>query len=314
MYYINMLRRLLSSFALSIIILTIFALPAFAGTYGQGTYGNCKYGQGCSTGGTSANNASSQRDTIAPVATLNSISIKPYSLQEAFVTNTNWPVFEGISSEKGSVEITISKSLSIFNYLTAIANTQSSKNFPWTVEMPYGLLDGAYNVTVAARDENGNTQEFPIKFRLTVITGVTEKLNLKISNEPVTPSSTNLASKNKDNKVNFQVKILDKNGNPVAGVKVILFSTPKEAITDKNGVVAFNGVDASKHRLSIIYRDYLGEQEIDLSDSKGEAVNIAVTIKPQAWYFPPQVKITLAVLVSVIIILLFFLFKKASKK
>jgi len=308
-----MLKKIFAVSFFSFIYLIIFPLPSLASTYGAGTYGNCEYGQDCSP--VSTTTLTTQPDRIAPVATLNLINKQPYDLQTTFTTTTNWPVFEGISSEKGSVEITINKKLSIFNYLTAIASTQDSKNFPWTVDMPYGLLDGIYSVSVAAKDENGNTQEFPIKFQLTVATGVKKKLQLTIVNEPnAIPSSTSSASTIKDEKITFKVKILDKNGRPVVGAKIILFSTPKEAITDTNGVATFNGVTASKHRLSIIYKGYLGEQEIDLSDKERKDVNITVTIKPLAWYSTFQVKIALAVLGSIIFILLFFLFKKTSKK
>jgi hypothetical protein len=81
-----------------------------------------------------------------------------------------------------------------------------------------------------------------------------------------------------EGKYNVTVKVVDQDGKPVAGVKVVLFSAPREGITNKEGVVEFDEVEFGSHRLVVSYQDKQSELTINLSGDKRE-VNLAVSIE-----------------------------------
>ncbi len=58
------------------------------------------------------------------------------------------------------------------------------------------------------------------------------------------------------------LKVVGSDGQPIAGAKTILYSTPRTAITNENGVAIFTDVEVGEHRLVISYKDKIGIQRL----------------------------------------------------
>jgi len=78
-----------------------------------------------------------------------------------------------------------------------------------------------------------------------------------------------------------KVKVVDTDKNPVEGAKVTIHSKVQEATTDKDGVAQFTGVEAGDHKVLIAYKNFEGEQSVNLSgDVKEFSLNVTVQEKP----------------------------------
>jgi hypothetical protein len=109
----------------------------------------------------------------------------------------------------------------------------------------------------------------------TTLSSVKEKIDF-----PSLEISTKKGNTETD-KYKLIVKIVDPNDKPIAGVKVVLFSTAQEKITDKNGLVEFDNIDSGNHRLVINYQDQQNEHTINLSsDEKEVSITISLERKP----------------------------------
>jgi hypothetical protein len=112
------------------------------------------------------------------------------------------------------------------------------------------------------------------------------------------------------------VRVIDQDGNPVKNADVTIFSDPKHAVTDENGYVVFDSVEAGEHNLLVSYDGYTGEQKIDI---QGEVQRHEVTVKVQGpepeVSYPPQeldyLKIGLGVAVVFLSIALAFSRRKS---
>lgn len=72
-----------------------------------------------------------------------------------------------------------------------------------------------------------------------------------------------------------EVKVVDKDGNPVSGLKVTLFSEPREAITNESGVAVFENVEPGEHTAKAEVNGQKYEQKISVaSDSKVVAASL----------------------------------------
>jgi hypothetical protein len=65
----------------------------------------------------------------------------------------------------------------------------------------------------------------------------------------------------------------------VPGAKVLLYSRPREATTDENGVAEFAGVGAGEHRVVVVYQGYRGERKVSLTGKTPE-IDLKITIQP----------------------------------
>jgi hypothetical protein len=110
------------------------------------------------------------------------------------------------------------------------------------------------------------------------------------------------------------VKVIDTKKDPVAGAKVTLYSDPKEAVTDKDGMAKFNKIEAGEHRLVVAYQNYEGEQQIFLNaDGSTRVFEIQITIEAKNVLLAPQVLMIIATLSIAIIVLLILLARKRKK-
>ncbi len=95
---------------------------------------------------------------------------------------------------------------------------------------------------------------------------------VRITNvSPVVPAATETPMPGGENLISpvpaeqgydLKVKVDDSRGQPVAGAKVTLHSTPMEATTDTNGIAEFMQVAAGEHLLTIAYGSYNRQQSI----------------------------------------------------
>lgn len=76
-----------------------------------------------------------------------------------------------------------------------------------------------------------------------------------------------------------EVRVLDDQGEPLAGLTVVLSSEPRVAITDENGVATFNDVSSGEHSVAVVFEDGLvktSEIEVEKDDIKDLKIGKAV--------------------------------------
>lgn len=99
-----------------------------------------------------------------------------------------------------------------------------------------------------------------------------------------------------------KIKVVDTDKKAVKGAKVMLFSTPKEAKTDKDGVALFKNVEPGEHRVVISYKWQTGEQKINLQENmEVDEIDFTIQIKSTNPFFNPWVIGVIAVLVLTLV-------------
>ena len=68
----------------------------------------------------------------------------------------------------------------------------------------------------------------------------------------------------------MKIRVLDSEGRPLAGVKVILYSERLEAVTNQDGIVEFNNVSAGKHSSHVVVGKQTFADEINVKESLAE--------------------------------------------
>lgn len=63
------------------------------------------------------------------------------------------------------------------------------------------------------------------------------------------------------------IRTLGSNGQSITGAKVGLYSTPRSAISDTNGVAVFEDIEAGEHQLIVAYRDKIAIQRLTVNES-----------------------------------------------
>lgn len=113
--------------------------------------------------------------------------------------------------------------------------------------------------------------------------------------------------------VNVKIKVVDGEKKPVEGAKVTLHSTPRETVTDKEGIARFEKVETGEHRVIITYQNQKGEQEINLQDDPnlGE-VDFAIQLKSTSPFKEPSVMATIGGLALALIAVIGLLLKRRS--
>ncbi|MEK9179243.1 MAG: LysM peptidoglycan-binding domain-containing protein, partial [Patescibacteria group bacterium] len=129
---------------------------------------------------------------------------------------------------------------------------------------------------------------------------------------PSSDSSTPPVSEEKGDR-QLTVKVTDEDKKPVAGAKVTLHSKPREAITDQTGKAVFAGIEPGNHRLVIAYKNYTGEQSLNLAGDTKE-FNLNIQVQPKNILFSPQVIAIIGVMALVILVLVVLLIKSMVKK
>ena len=84
--------------------------------------------------------------------------------------------------------------------------------------------------------------------------------------------------------VTVYIKVEDENGNPKANVLVTLYSSPKEAYTNSNGIATFNNIESGEHTVKVSYSNYSKVQPIlvRLDNKKNVNNEVAFVSKPES--------------------------------
>jgi len=111
--------------------------------------------------------------------------------------------------------------------------------------------------------------------------------------------------------VKVTVKVVDEEEQVVEGAKVTLFSTPKTALTDKNGLAYFTNIERGAHTVKIAYQGYEGEEKLNLSGDTIKEHKVTVAIKKISPPLNPlYLLVPIFIILLILILLLFWIFKR----
>lgn len=132
--------------------------------------------------------------------------------------------------------------------------------------------------------------------------------------ETPVPTQTPTPTSTPENGFTIKIKVVDDAGNPVVGALVTLYSEPKTAYTDKDGIATFYNVEAGEHRTVIEYDGKKTEQNFTVSAETasidGNSVlttPFKITISDQSTtnIFSSPLVITSLIIVAIIIVIAF---------
>jgi hypothetical protein len=160
------------------------------------------------------------------------------------------------------------------------------------------LVNGYYKVNVELKDQAGNSYDYSpfylsLNYNRPLIFPPGQLKTEKIKEGTIpTTSEEEKEEVRKKGKV-ITVKVVDEDGNPFKGAKVTLFSEPKIAYTNDEGIATFEGVEDGEHTVKISYKGYDGEEKLTVSGGE-EVKSIALTTQitlHKEWYETPVVYI-----------------------
>lgn len=147
------------------------------------------------------------------------------------------------------------------------------------------------------------------------VSQVTSKGELEITDTKQEYSAKDESDGSESTADGYDVEIKVADGDkPVAGATVELHSTPRKAVTDKDGIARFSDVEGGDHTVYLAYDGYNGEQKIKLEgDDKSVDISINVTLRRNKFYLSTEAWLIIAGLLGVIGILLVLLMRKKKK-
>ncbi len=185
------------------------------------------------------------------------------------------------------------------------------------------IKSGTNNWSVRAVDHAGNEKEqsrivylgsaptpTPTPTPIPKILVKRPSLETKITKEEKIPAETE-EERERIEKEGYivQIKVVDEQGNPVEGAKVTLYSDPKVAYTNQEGIATFKGIEPGEHKVLIAYDGKQGEQKINLTGDIQE-FHYEIQIKETSPFLSPLVIAIFGFLVVSITLFSIFLFKK----
>ncbi|MFZ5376505.1 MAG: hypothetical protein ACOZAN_02435 [Patescibacteria group bacterium] len=171
-----------------------------------------------------------------------------------------------------------------------VQSLSANKTYYFKIQGKNGCQPGAWSNEIAATTLSGANGGYRINSsELTPITK--SPSDTDSSQDLLNPSEQNNSVENKTNETsekqlpefkgyNINVKLSDTEGKPLEGVKVILHSEPKEAITNNDGVASFSGVEPGDHKVIIEDDKFQGEQSINLSGTNSD-FNLNITLRKE---------------------------------
>lgn len=142
--------------------------------------------------------------------------------------------------------------------------------------------------------------------------GVENQIATPFASQGNNSSIQNQSVTDHQNGYKLVIKVVDTNGNPVAGAKVTIHSVAQEATSDENGIVEFKNVEPGDHKIVIAYNNYVAQQTINLSgDTKN--INITMTLQPNTSLFRKYWIIIGCVSLLLVLSLLFIIFRSKLK-
>ncbi|MBP6882147.1 MAG: LysM peptidoglycan-binding domain-containing protein [Candidatus Levybacteria bacterium] len=111
----------------------------------------------------------------------------------------------------------------------------------------------------------------------------------------------------------LDVLVKDTSGGPLEGVTVTLHSKVQISKTNKEGIAKFTNVEPGDHKVILAYKNYNGEQKLNVDGSKTEQV-LTLQVQMNNGFSSPLVIVVVTLLILTILYLLFIILKKRKKK
>lgn len=109
------------------------------------------------------------------------------------------------------------------------------------------------------------------------------------------------------------IKVTNKDKQPVEGAKVTIHSKVQETTTDASGIARFENVEPGDHRVLIAYKNFEGEQSLNLTGDVKE-FNLNIVVEQKNVLTSPIVMGVVGGMGLVILILVFLLLRARSRK
>lgn len=310
---------------LSIVITLLFISPnyALAVNYGEGSYGVGNYNEGEATP-TPTSVPSSVSNNTASAPSCN--DTKPGSAPWLYGSGNNG--YDAINLQFTEGKDPLSKYA--LEYGTESGKYQYAiDNIGGKGTTSYIVRNLSANTTYYFRVRAGNgcatgdwSNEISAKtLSLTPVTS--DNLETEIKETKVrTKEESELKEKDAETKEEktvslvseLKIKVVDEKNQPVNGAKVTLYSEPKEALTNEEGIATFENVEAGEHKAVIAYEGYSGEQNIFVdSENQTKELDFTVQIKPVSPFRNPLVISVIVVLVLALVYSNYFRLKRKEK-
>lgn len=109
----------------------------------------------------------------------------------------------------------------------------------------------------------------------------------------------------------LKVFVADSDNNPIADAKVTIHSNVQTATTDNDGLAFFSEVEPGQHKILISYKNYSGEENVNLSpDETTKEFKLTITVDQKK----QKPNLNYLLITSGIIFLLLFMFYKLKSK
>ncbi|MCL5438945.1 MAG: carboxypeptidase regulatory-like domain-containing protein [Patescibacteria group bacterium] len=254
------------------------------------------------------------------------------SYQGSIKTNSNnsTDTFDKVSSGPQTLTLTLKRQKddkTYADYLTqdySLSNIQDSSNDKkssrFYITVPFPLIDGHYQSTIALKDSAGNTYTQPV-FYLSINNNLPAplqslfngNLETKITEQKTVPAQTEEEKQAvKQNGYTVKIKVVDTTNRPVPGAKVTIHSKVQETTTDKNGIAQFSNVESGQHKINIAYANYQGEQTVNLTGDVKE-FDLNIQVKQTNAFLNPQVISVIGIMAFIILITVVLLIKAKKK-
>ncbi|MBP7768484.1 hypothetical protein KA082_01470 [Candidatus Woesebacteria bacterium] len=265
-------------------------------------------------------------DTTAPSLQLEAIGSDTQLITtntvagKVFAVAQNMPQFRGTGEENST--ITISSEGSV------LCQTKAQSSGAWSCTPNDPLKLRRYSITITSSDAAGNSLSLPLIYLF--IGNTTLNLSTALTTYPTpssvpttattTSSDANTTESEQGNELSGQlaegsydvrIVVTDEQKRPIKGAKVTLFSTPREGITDENGVVIFKTVEGGDHTIVISHNNAIGKRALTVA-GEVKTIEVAVVVTQQN---PFSIPFLLILLIGIAIgIILFSLFLYIRKR
>lgn len=174
------------------------------------------------------------------------------------------------------------------------------------------LLNEIINPPVTEKNTNSGTQQAAKTIsQVPVVNNIVDK-KIEVKKTEITPKPNAGKQLPQESGYNLDIKVLTDSGVPLAGVKVTLHSTPRESVTNKDGIAHFSNIEGGKHQVFLAYNGYNGGGQAINVTGDNKNVELTMQIQMTDGFSSPKVMAVITALGLAIAILLFLLIK--SKK
>lgn len=200
----------------------------------------------------------------------------------------------------------------------AINSLDSNTTYYFKVRGANGCSSSSWSNVMASttKSTNSNTADIVSNIASTsqTVFAPSKKLDIVSSKltDNVTPTPAHSVPHSDVSRTSLDVKVLGIDNKPLAGVLVTLHSNVQTAKTDAQGIARFANVEKGNHKVILAYNGYTGDQALTVDgNKKSQTLTMQVKLSngpPWGVFFG----IT-AVLICVIVMLVFIIFKRNKK-